>query len=87
MYDASRASPRTNILHPVADHHVGPRLQLGQEARYLLEVVGEVGVRHQDVSPSGDGEAGQVGAPAAPLTLVNHDRADSTWSKLAVSSG
>ena len=45
-----RHRARMDVLHPVADHHVGAVLQLGDEARDLVEVVGEVGVGHHDVS-------------------------------------
>ena len=40
---------RVDVLHPVADHHVGAALEFGEEVRRLLEVVGQVGVGHQDV--------------------------------------
>ncbi len=70
-----RHRARLDVLHPVADHHVGAGLQLGQEARDLLEVVGEIGVGHDDVAAPRDGEAGQVGAAVAALGLVDDDRA------------
>ena len=40
---------RLDVLHPVADDHVGAVLELGDEARDLVEVVRQVGVGHHDV--------------------------------------
>ena len=54
------------------DDHLGALLERGDEARDLLEVVGEVGVGHDDVAAGGGGEAGEVGAAiAAPA--FEHD--------------
>ena len=52
-----------------------PCLELGHEPRDLREVVGEVGVRHQDVAAPRDGEPRHVGAPVAALGLVHDERA------------
>ena len=65
---------RVDVLHPVADHHVGAVLQLGEEVRDLAEVVGEIGVGHHDVATSCHSEPRHVGASIAPLWLVDHDR-------------
>ena len=65
---------RVDVLHPVADHHVRAVLQLGDEPRDLLEVVGEIGVGHHDVTPAGGAEARQVGASVAADGLVDDDR-------------
>ena len=56
-----------DVLHPVADHHVGAGFELGDEPRDLVEVVGQVGVGHHDVAAAGSGEAGQVSAAVAAL--------------------
>ena len=52
-----------------------PFSQLLHEARDLVEVIGEVGVGHDDVVASRGGEAGHVGAAVAALGLVDDDRA------------
>ena len=65
-----RHRARVDVLHPVADHHVGAALEFGEEVRRLAEVVGQVGVGHQDVLAPGGSETGQVGAPVAALGLV-----------------
>ena len=58
-------------VHAVAHHEVGARLELGQEARDLAEVVGQVGVGHQDVAAAGGAEAGHVGVAVAAAALVD----------------
>ena len=55
--------------------HVGAVLEFGEEVRCLVEVVGEVGVGHQDVLAARCGETGQVGAAVAALGLVDDVRA------------
>ena len=70
-----RHRARLDVVHPVADHHLGAVLELGDEARDLLEVVGEVGVGHHDVLAAGGGEAGEVGAAVAAAALVDDARA------------
>ena len=62
-----------DVLHPVADHHVGAVLQFRDETGDLVEVVGEVGVRHHDVLPASDDETGRVGAAVAAIGLVDDD--------------
>ena len=52
-----------------------PVVELLDEARDLVEVVGEVGVGHDDVLAPGGGEAGQVGAAVAAARLVHDPRA------------
>ena len=49
-----------------------PCLELAQEARDLIEVVGQVGVGHHDVAAASRREARQIGAPVAALRL-EHD--------------
>ena len=46
-----RHRARLDVVHAVADHHLGALLERGDEARDLVEVVGEVGVGHHDVAP------------------------------------
>ena len=58
-------------VHAVAHDEVGAGLELGQEARDLAEVVGQVGVRHQDVAALGGAEAGHVGVAVAAAALVD----------------
>ncbi len=69
-----RHRPGVDVLHPVADHHVGAVVELGHEPGDLREVVGEVRVGHQDVAAPRDGESRHVGAPVAPLGLVHDER-------------
>ncbi len=69
-----RHRARVDVLHPVADHDVGAVVELGDEPRDLVEVVGQVGVDHHDVAAAGGGEAGQVGAAVAAPRL-DHDAA------------
>ena len=38
-----------DVVHPVADHDLGAVVELGDEARDVVEVVGQVGVGHHDV--------------------------------------
>ena len=64
-----------DVLHPVAHHEVGALLELLDEARDVVEVVGEVGVGHHDVVAARGGEAGQVGAAVAAPRLEHHQRA------------
>ena len=52
-----------------------PVVELLDEARDLVEVVGEVGVGHHDVVAARGGEAGQVGAAVAAARLVHDARA------------
>ena len=60
-----------DAVHAVAHDEVGARLELGQEARDLAEVVGQVGVGHHDVAPAGGAEAGHVGVAVAAAALVD----------------
>ena len=59
----------------VADHHVGALLERLQEARDLGEIVGVVGVTHEDVGAARGSEAGQVGGAVALARLVHDTRA------------
>jgi hypothetical protein len=61
-----------DAVHAVAHDQVGARLELGEEARDLPEVVGQVGVGHHDVAAAGGGEARHVGVAVAPAALVDH---------------
>ena len=70
-----RHRARVDVLHAVADHHVGAVLQLGEESRDLVEVVREVGVAHHDELAARGGEAGEVGAAVAAPRLVHDARA------------
>ena len=70
-----RHRARMDVVHPVADHHVGAVLELAQEVGDLVEVVGEVGVGHHDVRAAGGGEPGQIGAAVAALGFAHDERA------------
>ncbi len=48
---------RVDVVHPVAHDEVGAVLELLDEARDLAEVVGQVGVAHDDVLAARGGEA------------------------------
>ena len=60
-----------DAVHAVAHDEVGAVLELLEEARDLAEVVGEVGVGHDDVAAAGGGEAGHVGVAVAAAALVD----------------
>src|SRR3954453_6772494 len=60
-----------DAVHAVAHYEVGAVLQLLEEARDLAEVVGEVGVGHDDVAALGGGEAGHVGVAVAAAALAD----------------
>ena len=60
-----------DVVHPVAHHELGAGLELLDEARDLVEVVGEVGVGHHDVAAAGGGEAGEVRAAVAASRLAS----------------
>ncbi len=61
-----------DVVHAVADDHLGALLERRDEARDLLEVIRQVGVGHHDVAPARSGEAGQIrAAVAAPA--FDHD--------------
>ena len=64
-----------DVVHPVADHDIGAVVEFGDEPRDLGEVVGQIGIGHDDVLALGDGEAGQVCAAIAALGLADHVRA------------
>ena len=66
--------PGLDVVHAIADHQVGAALQLGEEARQVLEIVGEVGVGHQDVGAACRSEAGKVSASVAAPWLVDDPR-------------
>ncbi len=68
-----RHGPGMDVVHPVADDHLGSRFELCDETRNVTEVVGQVGVRHHDVAPARGGESGAIGASVAAARLVNHD--------------
>ena len=70
-----RHRARVDVVHAVADHQVGAVLELGDEARDLVEVVGQVGVGHHDVLAARGREAGEVGAAVAAPRLVDDARA------------
>src|SRR5579862_271976 len=63
---------RMDVVHPVADDHVGAALELSHEAWDLSEVVGEIGVGHHHVLAARVSEAREVRAPVAPLRLEHH---------------
>jgi hypothetical protein len=69
-----RHGARLDPVHAVAHHEVGARLELGQEARDLVEVVRQVRVAHDDVAAAGGREAGQVRASVAAARLVHDAR-------------
>ena len=52
-----------------------PCVELGHETGDLVEVVGEVGVGHDDVPARARGEPRHIGAAVAALRLVHDDRA------------
>ena len=60
-----------DAVHAVAHHEVGAVLELLEEARDLAEVVGQVGVGHDDVAALGGGEAGHVGVAVAAAALAD----------------
>ena len=64
-----------DVVHAVADHHLGAVLERRDEARDLVEVVGQVGVGHHDVAPARGREAGEVGAAVAAPAFDDHARA------------
>jgi hypothetical protein len=64
--------PWHDVVHPVSDDHVRTAFERFQETGDLLEVVGLVRVRGDDVGAAGGGEPGQVGAAVTPPLLV-HD--------------
>ena len=70
-----RHRARVDVVHPVAHDELGARVELLDEARDLVEVVGQVGVGHDDVVAARGGEAGQVGAAVAAARLVHDARA------------
>ena len=70
-----RHGARLDVVHAVADHHLGALFERGDEARDLVEVVGQVGVGHHDVATAGGGEAGEVGAAVAAPAFDDHARA------------
>jgi hypothetical protein len=61
-----------DVVHPVAHDELRAVLELRDEVRDLVEVVGEVRVGHDDVRAAGGGEAGHVRAAVATARLV-HD--------------
>ena len=63
-----------DVVHPVADDELGARVELLDEARDVVEVVGEVGVRHDDVVAGRGSEAGQVGAAVSGTPLAHDPR-------------
>ena len=64
-----------DVVHAVAHHQLRAAVQLGHEARDLVEVVGQIGVGHHDVAPVRRREAGQVGAAIAASRFGYHARA------------
>jgi hypothetical protein len=70
-----RHRARLDVVHPVADDHLGAVAQMLDEARDLPPVVGEVGVRHDDVAALRGREPGQVRAPVAAAGLRDDVRA------------
>ena len=67
-----RHRARLDVLHAIAHHQIGARLQLGEKPWNLVEVVGEIRVGHHDVLAPRRREPRQVGAAIAPDRLVNH---------------
>jgi hypothetical protein len=61
-----------DVVHAVADHHLGALLERGDEAGNLVEVVCQVGVRHHDVAATRGLEPGEVGAAVAAPVLDHH---------------
>ena len=61
-----------DVVHPVAHHELGTVVELSDEAGDLGEVVGEVGVAHDDVLAAGGSEAREVGGAVAPAGLGDH---------------
>jgi hypothetical protein len=65
-------APGLDVVHAVAHDELGAVLELLDEAGDVGEVVGQVGVGHDDVLAAGGAEAGQVGGAVAAARLV-HD--------------
>ncbi len=47
-----RHGARLDVVHAVADDHLGAVFERRHEARDLAEVVGQVGIGHDDVAPA-----------------------------------
>ena len=69
-----RHRSRLDVPHAVAHHQLGAGVELADEARDLVEVVGQVGVGHHDVAPARGGEPGEVRAAVAAARLDDHAR-------------
>jgi hypothetical protein len=61
-----------DVVHAVAHDELAAGLELLDEAGDVAEVVGQIGVRHDDVLAAGGAEAGQVGG-AVPAARLVHD--------------
>ena len=81
-----RHRARLDVVHAVADHQLGALFELRDEARDLVEVVGQVGVGHHDVAAARGGEAGEVGAAVAAPALVHDARAGALGQRARESS-
>ena len=64
-----------DVLHPVAHHQLRSAVELADEVGDLIEVVGQVGVRHDDVVAASRGKPGQICAAVAAAALDDHARA------------
>ncbi len=61
-----------DVVHPVAHDQIGAVIELGHEARDLVEVVRQVGVAHHDVAPASPCEAAEVCAAVSAPRNVDH---------------
>ena len=82
---ASRRAGCSSIRLPITSS--APSSSSRDEARDLVEVVGQVGVGHHDVVARRGGEAGQVGAAVAAARLVDHGRAGGARERRAAVLG
>ena len=73
-------------LHAVPEHELSAVVELLHEARDLAEVVGEIGVDHDDVVALGGREPRQIRAPVATPPLLD-DRGAGGSRKLAAPVG
>src|SRR3954452_2929482 len=70
-----RHRARLDVVHPVTHHQLRAVVEMLDEARDLAEVVGQVGVAHDDVLAASGAEARQVGGAVAAARLVHDARA------------
>ncbi len=75
--DAAQPGHRAGLdtVHAIPDDELRAVVELVDEARNLAEVVGEVGVDHDDVVAARSRQSGQIRAPVAAPRLVDDQRA------------